>query len=200
MDLLHSGAALTIERIVAGPLDTNALLVTDRSTMEAIIVDAADDPDAVLSMARGVVVRGIYTTHGHWDHHQAAGRVSEALGGIPVMIHPADAAMIDHATTPIEPGRHTVGSVPFTVAHTPGHTPGSVSLVFDGAVVTGDTLFPGGPGATRFDHSSFSQIIESIRTELFTLPDATVVIPGHGASTTIGMERPHLRDWVERGW
>lgn len=200
MDVLHSAAALTIERIVAGPLDTNVLLVTDRSTMEAIIVDAADDPDAILSMAHDVVVRAIYTTHGHWDHHQAAGPVSDAFDAIPVMIHPADAAMIDHPTIPLAPGPHTVGSVPFTVAHTPGHTPGSVSLVFDGVVVTGDTLFPGGPGATRFDHSSFSQIIGSIRTELFTLPDATVVIPGHGASTTIGSERPHLRDWVARGW
>lgn len=200
MEVLHTAAALTIERIVAGPLDNNVLLVTDRSTMEAVIVDAADDPDAILSMTQGVVVRAIYTSHGHWDHHQAAGRVSDALGGIPVMIHPADAAMIDRVTTPLALGPHAVGSVPFTVAHTPGHTPGSVSLLFDGAVVTGDTLFPGGPGATRFDHSSFDQIIESIRTELFTLADATVVIPGHGASTTIGAERPHLRDWVARGW
>ncbi|HSJ70914.1 MAG TPA: MBL fold metallo-hydrolase [Acidimicrobiia bacterium] len=199
MDVLHSAAAFAIERIVAGPLDTNVLLVTDRSTLEAIIVDAADDPDAILSMAQGVVVRAVYTTHGHWDHHQAAGRVADALE-VPVMIHPADAAMVDHVTTPLSPGTHTIGSMPFTVAHTPGHTPGSVSLVFDGVVITGDTLFPGGPGATRFDHSSFSQIIESIRTELFTLPDATVVIPGHGASTTIGTERPHLRDWVARGW
>ena len=200
MDVLLSTAAMTIERIVAGPLDTNVLLVTDPSTMEAIIVDAADDPDAILSMTKGVAVRAIYTTHGHWDHHQAAGRVSDALGGIPVMIHPADAAMIDHVTTPLAPGPATVGTLPFSVAHTPGHTPGSASLVFDGVVVTGDTLFPGGPGATRFDHSSFEQIIWSIRTELFTLSDATVVVPGHGASTTIGTERPHLRDWVARGW
>jgi glyoxylase-like metal-dependent hydrolase (beta-lactamase superfamily II) len=75
-----------------------------------------------------------------------------------------------------------------------------VCIVLNGAVLTGDTLFPGGPGATRFDHSSFEDIIESIKSNLFTLPDDTVVLPGHGAATTIGEERPQLPAWIERGW
>jgi glyoxylase-like metal-dependent hydrolase (beta-lactamase superfamily II) len=84
--------------------------------------------------------------------------------------------------------------------HTPGHTPGSVCLVLEGVVLTGDTLFPGGPGATRFGHSSFVTIIESLERELFTLADDTVVLPGHGDPTTIGIERPQLASWIERGW
>jgi glyoxylase-like metal-dependent hydrolase (beta-lactamase superfamily II) len=86
------------------------------------------------------------------------------------------------------------------ILHTPGHTPGSICIALEGVVITGDTLFPGGPGATRFDHSSFDTIIESISTKLFTLPDNTVVLPGHGDATTIGTERPQLLTWIDRGW
>jgi glyoxylase-like metal-dependent hydrolase (beta-lactamase superfamily II) len=88
------------------------------------------------------------------------------------------------------------------VIHTPGHTPGSTSFVVEGSPVllSGDTLFPGGPGATRWPYSDFEVIIASIDTRLFPLPANTVVMPGHGADTTIGAERPHLREWAERGW
>ena len=117
------------------------------------------------------------------------------------MLHPLDATIagkpIDAA---IETGTLPIGRTEAMVLHTPGHTPGSVCLSLPGVVFTGDTLFPGGPGATRFDHSSFATIIESLETELFSLPDETIVFPGHGASTTIGTERPQLASWIERGW
>jgi glyoxylase-like metal-dependent hydrolase (beta-lactamase superfamily II) len=86
------------------------------------------------------------------------------------------------------------------ILHTPGHTPGSVCVLLEGVVLTGDTLFPGGPGATHFSHGSFPTIIGSIEEHLFTLPDDTIVFPGHGEGTTIGAERPQLPDWIERGW
>jgi glyoxylase-like metal-dependent hydrolase (beta-lactamase superfamily II) len=86
------------------------------------------------------------------------------------------------------------------VVHTPGHTPGGISLLAGRHVLTGDTLFPGGPGLTGWPLSDFATIIDSIRDGLFALPDDTVVLPGHGRSTTIGTERPHLDDWIARNW
>ena len=93
-----------------------------------------------------------------------------------------------------------IGAFRVEVLETPGHTPGATCFVTDGVVFTGDTLFEGGPGATRWDYSDFDRIIASIRERLFILPDDTVVNTGHGPSTTIGKERPHLDEWIARGW
>jgi len=95
-----------------------------------------------------------------------------------------------------------VGNLRLHAIHNPGHTPGSISFLVEGAPIlfSGDTLFPGGPGATKFPGSSFATIIESIDNRLFALPADTVVMPGHGVDTTIGTERPHLQEWVDRGW
>ncbi len=117
------------------------------------------------------------------------------------MLHAADVEIA--GKTPdvlLAEGTLPVGEVIAQIVHTPGHTHGSVCIALDGVVLTGDTLFPGGPGATRFDHSSFDTIIRSIESKLFALPDDTVVLPGHGAATTIGTERPQLPAWIERGW
>jgi glyoxylase-like metal-dependent hydrolase (beta-lactamase superfamily II) len=165
-----------------------------------VIVDAADEPDAIIALADGTEIERILTTHGHWDHHQAVPDVPSRLG-VPAGLHPADGAMADKPFDfDISEGTFAIGSTSATVLPTPGHTPGSVCILLDGVVLTGDTLFPGGPGATRFEHSDFGTIIESIETKLFTLDDETVVLPGHGASTTIGVERPQLQQWIERGW
>jgi glyoxylase-like metal-dependent hydrolase (beta-lactamase superfamily II) len=85
---------------------------------------------------------------------------------------------------------------------TPGHTPGSMCFLIEGSPVlfSGDTLFPGGPGATSFEGGDFPTIIRSIEQRLFTLPPDTLVLPGHGDTTTIGTERPHLQEWIDRGW
>ena len=199
-DIVHRGATSTISRLVAGPLDNNVLIVADTATNEAIVVDAAADPEAILAATEGLEVTAIVTTHGHWDHHQAAPEVADALG-VPVLLHPADDDIAGlSVAVPLRAGHLQVGSTSIEIVHTPGHTPGSVSLRFDGAAITGDTLFPGGPGATRFPYSDFDEIIRSITDHLFTLPDATPVIPGHGAITTIGTERPQLQDWIHRRW
>jgi glyoxylase-like metal-dependent hydrolase (beta-lactamase superfamily II) len=92
------------------------------------------------------------------------------------------------------------GGVSLRVLHTPGHTPGSVCFLGDGVLFSGDTLFPGGPGATNQALGNFPTIMRSLREKLFTLPDATVVAPGHGKPTTIGKERPSLDEWEQRGW
>ena len=95
-----------------------------------------------------------------------------------------------------------VGDLRLRTIHTPGHTRGSTCFLLEGHPVlfSGDTLFPGGPGNTKFEDASFPQIIESIDRRLFTLPGDTLVLPGHGLDTTIGTERPHLQEWVDRGW
>jgi len=95
-----------------------------------------------------------------------------------------------------------VGELRFRTIHNPGHTPGSTSFLLEGhpVVFSGDTLFPGGPGNTSFPGGNFEQIIESIDRRLFTLPPDTLVLPGHGLDTTIRTERPHLQEWIDRGW
>lgn len=198
-ELAFRGRGFEVRRLVAGPLDNNVLIVVETSSREALILDAADDTPAILDAVTGLDVGAIVTTHGHWDHHQAAPAVSSALG-IPVYLHPDDASIADLDSVPLAAGRAMLGAIPYEVVHTPGHTPGSACIILDGLAITGDTLFPGGPGATRFPYSSFDRIIESIADQLFALPDDTVVIPGHGASTTIGAERPHLQDWIDRQW
>lgn len=198
-DRVLDAPSFFIDRLVVGPLDNNVYLVTDREASSTLIVDAADEAQRIIEALGDRRATAIVTTHGHADHHQAAPEVSGTLG-IPVLLHPADGAIADLAAEPLESGDLTVGSTTLRVVHTPGHTPGSACLVGDGVALTGDTLFPGGPGATRFTYSDFDQIIESIRTQLFTLPDATVVLPGHGAATTVGRERPQLQDWINRRW
>ena len=199
-EIAFTGDGFTIRRVIVGPLDNNVLLVRDEATGRAVIVDAADEPQRVLALASGTAVTAILTTHGHWDHHQAVPEVSTALE-IPFALHPLDRDIAGkEPDVHIDEGWMSVGETSFEVVHTPGHTPGSVCFRFDGAVITGDTLFPGGPGATRFPYSSFDQIIESIRERLFDLPDGTVVLPGHGDSTTIGTERPQLPAWIARRW
>lgn len=198
-DLLVDAPSFAIERLVVGPLDNNVYLVTDRETSTTLIVDAADEAPSIVEALGERTAIAVATTHGHADHLQAAPEVRRRLG-IPVLLHAADHPIADLRADPLEPGAIAVGSTTLRVVHTPGHTPGSVCLLGDGIALTGDTLFPGGPGATRFPYSDFDQIIASIRAELFTLPDETVVLPGHGAPTTVGTERPQLQDWIDRRW
>jgi len=197
---VFDGDGFYISRVVTPPLDNNVYLIRCTTTGASLIVDAAGDPDAVIGLAEGTEVKGVATTHGHWDHHGAIPEVTDTLD-VPFMLHSADTDLAGkEPDSLLVEGPLAVGNTTAQILHTPGHTRGSVCILLPGVVITGDTLFPGGPGATRFDHSSFDTIIESIRSKLFTLPDDTVVLPGHGDSTTIGAERPQLSEWIERGW
>ncbi len=199
-DVVFEGNGVTVTYITVGQLDNNAYLIEDSETGDALLVDAPDDAPALIEFVGEAPLLGVFTTHGHWDHHQAIPEVTRTLG-VPFMLHPLDAAIAEKVVdVDIVAGPLSIGSTMATVLHTPGHTPGSVCLAIDGVVLTGDTLFPGGPGATRFEHSSFTTIIESIENQLFALSDDTLVLPGHGTSTTIGTERPQLAAWIERGW
>jgi glyoxylase-like metal-dependent hydrolase (beta-lactamase superfamily II) len=191
-----------IHKIVVGPYENNVFVLRDKATGDAVLLDAANEHDRLLELCRTLGVRTILETHGHWDHIQAVPAVRDA--GFEVGVTAADAAMLPSYDYLIEDDSVIqVGRVRLHTIATPGHTPGSICFLVEGSPVlfSGDTLFPGGPGATKFPGSSFEQIIESIDGRLFAKLDATtIVMPGHGNDTTIARERPRLQEWVDRGW
>lgn len=140
--------------------------------------------------------------HLHRCGHFDAGTATQDLLADGETLHPPpDRPTWDGDTTGLH-HRQTLhlGQLDIGVIHTPGHTPGGVSLTVPGHVLTGDTLFPGGPGLTGWPLSDFDTIIDAIRTRLLTLPEHTSIHPGHGPSTTVAIERPHLPEWINRGW
>ncbi|MGY1944505.1 MBL fold metallo-hydrolase [Nocardia asiatica] len=188
----------------AWAVDNNIWLVGDDE--EVVVIDAAHDADPIVAAVAGRTVRAIVCTHGHNDHVTVAPELADRLDA-PVLLHPADEQLWrmthpEFAYRPLADGeRIRVADAEIEVLHTPGHSPGSVALHLPAAtaVFTGDTLFAGGPGATGRSFSDFGTIIESIRERLLTLPEETTVHTGHGDSTTIGAEKPHLAEWIARG-
>lgn len=189
-----------LRKIPVGPYENNTYVVACTATGRALVVDAAAEPERIVKAVGDVETIAIVTTHGHHDHVGAATEVADALG-VPILLHEADMALAGlRSAEPLSAGTMRIGDTTVEIVETPGHTPGSISVLLDGAVLTGDTLFPGGPGATRFPYSDFDEIIRSLRLRLFTLEDNTLVFPGHGLDTTIGAERPNLGQWERRGW
>ncbi|MFF1829483.1 MBL fold metallo-hydrolase [Paenarthrobacter sp. NPDC058040] len=192
-------------------VDNNVWIIGDDT--ECIVIDPAHNPQEIADAVKGRTVKAILLTHGHDDHIRYAGEFRELVKA-PVHLHKED-WMLWHAVFPdVDPDKGIEDGDGFTVAdanlqalHTPGHSPGSVSFLLTGdgtreganTVFSGDTLFQGGPGATGRSYSDFPTIIESIRTRLLTLPEDTVVLTGHGESTSIGAEAPHLDEWIARG-
>ena len=197
----HETATWRVDKIVVGPYENNAYVVRDKRTGDAVLIDAANEHDLLLDVARATGVRRVLTTHGHWDHIQAVTAMRDA--GLDVGIAEADAAMLPSYDFVIPDDEdYRVGDLRLRSIHTPGHTAGSTSFLLEGKplLFTGDTLFPGGPGNTSTPGASFDQLIGSIDRRLFTLPADMLVLPGHGLDTTVGHERPHLQEWVDRGW
>ena len=191
-----------IDKIVVGPFENNSFVVRCKRRGAAVLVDAANEHELLVPLCRAVGVRTVLTTHGHWDHIQAVIAARDA--GLDVGIAAGDADMMDAYDFVIQDDTVIeIGDLRLRTIHNPGHTPGSTSFLLEGHPVlfTGDTLFPGGPGNTNaHKQASFDTIIESIDRRLFTLPPDTLVMPGHGLDTTVGTERPHLDEWISRGW
>lgn len=208
-EVVVSDGDLRIERVVTSgtfdldggswDVDNNVWLIGD--DREVAVVDPAHDAAPILDAVAGRTVVGIWCTHAHNDHITAAGDVREATGA-PVFLHPEDRVLWDmtHDWQPDEAladgDELTVAGTSVRVIHTPGHAPGAVCFFVPalGAVLTGDTLFQGGPGATGRSYSDKPTLVASIREKLFTLPGDTVVLTGHGDSTTLAAEEVGLED------
>lgn len=186
-------------------VDNNVWLIGD--DREVVVIDPAHDAGAILDAVGDRAVPAMFCTHGHNDHINAAAEVADKTGAR-VLLHPADQVLWNEVYPDRKPDgwlaigeQITVAGTVLSALATPGHTWGSVSLYAPelDAVFSGDTLFAGGPGATGRSYSSFPTIIDSIRLQLLTLPEHTTVHTGHGPTTTIGAEAPHLAEWISRG-
>lgn len=199
---------MIIESLTVGPIQANCFIVGCEETKKAAVIDPGDEADRILmALARhGLQVEAIINTHGHFDHVGANRRMKEATGAT-LIIHTKDAPMLQSlaasaaswgmsAENSPEPDRTvedgdeiTVGNIRFQVLHTPGHTPGGISLYTEGAVFVGDALFAGSIGRTDFPGGDYGTLIGAIQNKLFSLPDDTVVYAGHMGTTTIEKEK-----------
>lgn len=187
---------------------TNSYLVEDEDTHDAVVIDSNLEPDLVIDMARrrGATVKAIILTHTDLDHIAGLHELREAFGPIPIAVHDEEhhvvadgrplrrefgplAVQLDNVTSLVPGEAFRAGSLQLDVLHTPGHSPGGVSLKIDGYLFTGDALFAGSIGRSDFANSDARALIEGIRTQLLSLPDDLIVYSGHGPATTIGRER-----------
>ena len=206
----HENVTLTLTKLSVGPMDNNCYLLADQAAGVGVIIDAAADAGRILRQIGDLRIETILTTHGHQDHWQALREVARATGAR-VVHHSDDQPRIPvRADAAVDHGDMLAfGSAALEIRHTPGHTDGSICAVLHGIaddqpsisehLFSGDTLFPGGPGKTQ-SPDEFAEIMDSLRSRLFTLPDQTWVYPGHGDDTTLGDERGHLEAWQARGW
>ncbi len=205
---MSRGDALRVRAMEVGPLAANAYLVEDGARGTAVVVDPGDEADAILSALRseGLRVEKILLTHGHFDHVGAVADIRRETGA-PVHVHAADAERLESAgrqgalfglRVPDQPppdvlvadgDRIPFGDAEFVVLHTPGHTPGCVTYLLGGLAFVGDLVFSGSIGRTDLPGGSYEALIEAVRTKIFTLPDDTVLLPGHGPATTVGTEK-----------
>lgn len=205
---------LLVKCLVVPPLDANCYIVAAEGAREAAVIDPGGAGDGIRdSVAQAdLVVAAILLTHGHFDHMTAAVELAISSGA-PVYAHPADAGMLARPQAqmpgvvddsvpgvkemrPVEEGDEIeVGDLRMTVLETPGHSPGCVCYLTEGAIFTGDTLFAGGIGRTDLPGGDFEQLRASLRDKILPLPDDTKVYPGHGLPSTIGHER-RTNPWV----
>lgn len=208
MDELVDLGPLEMTRIVVGPMSNNAYLLRDRSSGTLVLIDAAAEPERLLEALHSAPLAAVVTTHRHADHVGALVAVVTATGAATAAGGPdADALPVPTDTRLGDGDAVAVGGASLAVVRLTGHTPGGIALVHDarpgGGVVhvfTGDSLFPGGIGRTG-SPGAFATLLADVRAKLFdVLPDDTRIWPGHGEPTTLGVERPELAAWAERGW
>jgi glyoxylase-like metal-dependent hydrolase (beta-lactamase superfamily II) len=187
-------------------VDNNVWIIGDDH--EVVVIDAAHDADAIAEAVGDRRLVAVICTHAHNDHIDAAPELADRTGAT-IWLHPDDLPLWKQTHPDRAPGGEladgqivVVAGVELAVLHTPGHAPGAVCLYAPAlnALFSGDTLFAGGPGATGRSYSHFPTIVDSIRDRLLGLPGDTVVYTGHGDTTTVGAEAPHLQEWIDRGF
>ena len=189
-------------------MGTNSYLVEDEKTHDAVVIDSNLEPELMIQLAgeRAAKVRAILLSHTDLDHIAGLHELLQAFGAIPIAVHEAErdviekgrplrrefspiATRVNGVTTLVEGEPYRAGSLEFEVLHTPGHSPGGVTLKINGFLFTGDALFAGSIGRSDFANSDTDALLGGIRTKLLTQPDDSIVYSGHGPATTIGRER-----------
>lgn len=198
---------ISIKKFVTGPIETNTYVVINQEKA-CLVVDPSQGCDEVLTFIQkqGLHLESIVLTHGHFDHILGIAELHDAFPMMAVWMHPAEKELITHAqhngafligsdyvyggaTHDLTEGKMRIGSFDCIVFHVPGHTPGGCVLVFEDNCLSGDSLFAGSIGRTDFAGSDHEALLKNVREKILTLPDATVVYPGHGGRTTIGREK-----------
>jgi len=189
MVVIAKDANLQIHRFETFPFGTNAYVIVCGNTQESVLVDAPGEASSIAEQMSKTTPRYILITHSHMDHTSALVELESKLN-IPVAAHPADASRLPTSVEWLLKDEDIVsfGNIELRVLHTPGHTPGSICFLKGKYLISGDTLFPNGPGKTDTP-ADFNQIIESLRGKIFTLPDETLVFPGHGEATVLKREK-----------
>lgn len=198
---------MILKRLAVGPLETNAYIVGDEETGQAIIVDPGDEPDRILDEVKqaGLTVQSVICTHAHFDHIGAAGDIKKETGA-KILLHKSDletyglakdqaafwGCSIDDLPEPddyLDEGDEIrAGKLRFTVLHTPGHSKGGICLLGEGVILTGDTIFQGSVGRTDFPGGSIDELKKSFK-RIIDLPEKTKIYCGHGPESTVGNER-----------
>ena len=197
-----AGADFELKALQVGTFENVVYIVRDPDTKEGYVIDAGWEPEKISAAVDDTKVTAILITHGHWDHHDQLDALKQQLGA-PSAIGELDQGMLKSPPERLLVDRQELpfGKNVLKAIHTPGHTPGSTCFTVGNLLFSGDTLFPGGVGATFGDAEKFAQLIDEVETKVFgTLPDDTWFYPGHGKDGVLGDERPHLAEWRERGW
>jgi glyoxylase-like metal-dependent hydrolase (beta-lactamase superfamily II) len=189
MTVVVKNDSIKIEKLSLGPFGTNTYILTCQKTRDSVIVDAPGEADKVLQRLEGTHPKYILMTHNHMDHVGALADLKSTLG-VALAAHRADAGSL-----PVKPEQFlndgdviSFGEIQLNVLHTPGHTPGSLCFLTGNYLISGDTIFPGGPGKT-WSPDAFKQLVESLTGKIFTLTDETEVHPGHGDATVLKKEK-----------
>lgn len=205
---------MLIRKLVVGDLQTNCYIVGDEKTKEGVVIDPGGDPEDIEKVVQkeGLKIKYIILTHGHADHIAALTELKKKTNAL-ILIHPADSDMLVDPTYNLsiftgqelvcpkadrfldDGDKIKIGALELEVLHTPGHSPGGISLFVDKMIFTGDALFCGGIGRTDFPGASHTQLLNSIKEKILSKPDDTVVYSGHGPETTVGEEKRN-NPWI----